>query len=268
MREIQAGGRKFLAFEQLARTSGLRHAFTTRDREGGGNLSLSGGRDRDAALAERLLLSRVVAVDPHDWVVGGLVHGSTVTVVNESHRGRGATEADDVIPKSDALLTATRGLPLFTAVADCAAVLLYAPGEDAAMATVHAGWRGLQAGVLGEAVEALQRTIGRDPATYLAGISPCIGLNSFEVGEEVSDLAPDTRRVRLHGRWHVDLPGWAHDQLHDAGLPFGSIEVSGLDTADRADLFFSHRRDGADTGRMGLLAVLEDPPGPPQAPRG
>ena len=72
-------------------------------------------------------------------------------------------------------------------------------------------------------------------------------------------MAPEARRVKVDGHWHVDLPGWAHDQLEAAGFSRERIEASGLDTADRSDLFFSHRRDGGDTGRMGLFAVLQSP---------
>lgn len=284
MRELSRDGRVALQFESLARRPELRHLFTTRGqaRESGprsvrkdapavpdlsGNLSLSGGRDREAALRERRLWSQWLAVAPEDWVAGGQVHGAHVTPVGAAQRGSGALDPAAVIRASDGLATTTRGLPLYVAVADCAAALLLAPGREPGLALAHAGWRGLRDGVLAAAVTALARASGRPAGEFLAGISPCIGLLHFEVGDEVAEHAPDRRRIRYQDRWHVDLSGWANDQLVDAGLVQRNIEVSGLDTYERPDLFFSHRRDGDGTGRMGLIAVLAEPAtaaGPPR----
>lgn len=256
MRENQCDGRIGLAFEGLSRNGAVKHVFTTRDREGGGNLSLSGGRDQATARAERAFWSKQIGMSAEDWVVGGQVHGASLAVVNEDHRGRGALDPEAVVAETDGLITQTPGLPLYVACADCAAVVIHAPGPKQALAVVHAGWRGLAAGILAQAVSKLAELSGSDPADFQAGVGPCIGLTHFEVGDEVADQAPASRRVRFGDRWNVDLAGWAHDQLQDAGMVLGKIEASGLDTAELPRLFFSHRRDGEDTGRMGLIAAL------------
>lgn len=256
MRETLQDHRLGLEFEGISRTALVRHVFTTRDREGGGNLSLSGGRDRDAALAERAFWSGWLGVDATAWVVGGQVHGGKITRVDESYRGRGATDAASVIAASDGLITTTPGLPLYIAVADCAAVLIVAPGPVAALGVFHAGWRGLAAGILAHGAEQVAAAAGCGVGDLLAGVSPCIGLNSFAVGAEVTASAPDPRCVKFGSAWHVDLPGWASDQLREAGLQQGNIEASGLDSRDRPDLLFSFRRDGEGGGRNGLVAVL------------
>lgn len=256
MRENQCDGRIGLAFEGLSRGGAVKHVFTTRDREGGGNLSLSGGRDQDAARRERAFWSEQIGVASADWVVGGQVHGANIAVIDDSHRGSGALDPSGVIANTDGLITQTRGLPMYVAAADCAAVMIHAPGSQQALAVVHAGWRGLAAGILGNAVMQLATLSGRDPREFLAGVGPCIGLTHFEVGEEVAEQAPASRRVRFADRWHVDLAGWAHDQLQEAGMMLGNIEASGLDTAELPRLFFSHRRDGDGAGRMGLIAAL------------
>lgn len=258
MRERIHHKRIGLAFEHLARRPEMHHVFTSKNRDGGGNVSLSGGRDRDAALRERQFWSDWLDVDPTAWVVGGQVHGNNIAVVDESHRGRGAVDPSEVIPDTDGILTCIPGLPLYVAVADCAPVLFFAQGAKPWVGTVHAGWRGLKEHVLLHAVERICEHAQVDPQEVHAGVGPCIGLLHFEVGEEVVAYAPAKRRVQLgaEGQWHVDLAGWANDQLLEAGLPQKQIEISGLDTHERTDLFFSHRRDGQDTGRMGLLAVL------------
>lgn len=257
MRELHCEERIGLAFEGLSREGAVRHVFTTRDREGGGNLSLSGDRDRSAALTERAFWSGQIDLTPSDWVVGGQVHGAQIAVVGDEHRGAGATDPAAVVPETDGLITQQPGLPLYVAVADCAAVLIHAPGPKPTLGVFHAGWRGLKAEILAQGVAKIAELSGGDPADFHAGIGPCIGLTHFEVGPEVAEVAPSSRRVQFVDQWHVDLAGWAHDQLQDAGLTLGNIEVSGLDTAELPRLFFSHRRDGDKAGRMGLIAALE-----------
>lgn len=271
MYEIQRHGRTGLAFAGASGLPALRHVFTTRagGAQGGlaGNLSLSGGRDREAALAERRFWSEWIGARPEDWVAGEQVHGARVRVVGEAERGRGALDPGTVLPETDGLVTTVRGLPLYVAAADCAALLLAVAEPRPAFAVVHAGWRGLRAGVVEAAVAALCEAAGASPAEVLAGISPCIGPAHYPVGEEVLEAAPERRRLRLGGAWHVDLAGWASDRLVEAGVLQGAIELAGLDTFERADLFFSHRRDGPDTGRMGLVAMLAPEPPPPGPPR-
>ena len=255
MRDDPIQGRIALSFERMNRLGGIRHVFSTRDKHGKGNVSLSGNRDQPLALAERAFWSTAIGVDGSSLVVGGQVHGNACRWVGMEEKGRGAISPDDVLAQTDALLTKEPQLPLYSAVADCAAVLFFAPGVDPMLGLAHAGWRGLHAGILTKVCAELS-SAEADLAQVYAGVSPCIGLHSFGVGEEVADLAPANRRVKLDGQWHVDLAGWAHHQLAEAGLHPSHIETAGLDTADRADLFFSHRRDGEETGRMALFATL------------
>jgi YfiH family protein len=258
MRDTVLERRIGLSFEGLSRTSGLRHCFSTQARDGSGNVSMSGGRNIQDALAQREFLAQRLGTTAKKIVVGGQIHSDGYRWVDASHCGRGATTPETVLPNTDALLTQTPGVPLFTVVADCAAVLLYTGSPKPTLAIAHAGWKGLRDNILTKVVASMTKQGEAAPAQILAGISPCIGLYSFEVGEEVAQAAPSCRTVRLDGKWHVDLAGWANDQLRDAGLEQPHIEASGLDTYERTDLFFSHRREGETAGRMGLLAMLEE----------
>ncbi len=257
MREIQmGGGRRGLCFERFGECTGLRHVFTTRGDDGSGNVSLSGGRDRVAALAERRLWCAALGVEASRLVVGSQVHGIGLRVVGPADRGRGALDPESTLPRTDGLLTLSVGVPLLTAVADCVPVLLFFPGSPSALGSIHAGWRGLRAGILPRAVHRLCALCHRPPAELWAGIGPCIGPLHYEVGEEVAVHAPPAARLRpAEGRPHVDLARWAEIQLLEAGLAAEGVERADLDTA--ADpRFFSHRGDGPHTGRMALLSVL------------
>jgi YfiH family protein len=122
---------------------------------------------------------------------------------------------------------------------------------------VHAGWRGLAAGVL----EATVRKLGGDPAALLAWLGPAIGRAHFEVGAEVraaflgrDAAAAAAFSVNARGRWQCDLIALARQRLHTLGVR----EVFGGEWCtyeDRAR-FFSYRRDGR-CGRMAALIWLE-----------
>ena len=96
--------------------------------------------------------------DPAAWVVaapGPRRHGR--------HRRRTAGRAARV---ADAAVTATVGLPLVVLTADCAPIALVAPE---AVGVVHAGWPGLEQGVIGEAVAALRRGVARARCARCSG---------------------------------------------------------------------------------------------------
>jgi YfiH family protein len=139
----------------------------------------------------------------------------------------------------DGHVTDEAGLALLVLAADCLPVALAAPGR---VAMLHAGWRGVAAGILARGVEAFDQP----PA---AVIGPGIGACCFEVGPEVvaqfSDV-PGAARDRM-----LDLRRVAEARLREAGV--ADVQHVDLCTSCRADLFFSHRRDGGLTGRQGGL---------------
>ncbi len=259
MNFIQLQGRRGLTFPRLVSSPGLRHVFTLRQPDGSGNLSLSGGRDLAMASQERGQWCRSLGLEFTRLTVGGQVHGAQVMRVLEVDAGRGGQDPDGVFPATDALLTTVPDLPLLCTVGDCAAILLWAEAPHPGVLVAHGGWRGLVAGVLSASVRALTQATGSLPEDLRAGIAPCIGPTSFEVGADVADFAPSScchPWPEKQGKWAVDLEGWARHQLRRAGLREGWIEGAGMDTAADRDLFFSHRRQGPSAGRMGLLAGL------------
>jgi polyphenol oxidase len=152
-------------------------------------------------------------------------------------RGRaGKPELDRV----DAHATALAELGLLVLVADCLPVALAAPGR---VAMLHCGWRGLAGGI----VEGALATFDEAPA---AALGPCIGRCCYEVGDEVLRHFDDLDGV-ADGRM-LDLRAVARARLAAGGVT--EVEDVDLCTSCRADLFFSHRRDGGVTGRQCGLA--------------
>ncbi|MGZ4194272.1 MAG: polyphenol oxidase family protein, partial [Solirubrobacteraceae bacterium] len=116
---------------------------------------------------------------------------------------------------------------------------------------LHAGWRGLAAGVLAEGVAALRELGAAGPLT--AAIGPGAGVCCYEVGGEVHAVFrgyPDARRGR-----NIDLKAIARAELARAGVEH--VHDAELCTICAGEtLFFSHRRDRGLTGRQAGIAWL------------
>jgi YfiH family protein len=161
-------------------------------------------------------------------------------------------------PKADAIVTRERSRVLAIRVADCAPVLLATP-DGSMVAAVHAGWRGVVAGVLPAAISAMQRLGARE---LLAAMGPCIGPDHFEVGPEVAEqfdrlfrgmaAAPVLRAETL--KPHLDLKAALRAQLTAAGVE--RTDVLPHCTWADSDLFFSHRRDRGVTGRTAAVIAV------------
>ncbi len=143
--------------------------------------------------------------------------------------------------RADGIVVGLAGLAATVAAADCVPVLLAAPGRVAA---VHAGWRGLAAGIVESAARGLDRPV--------AWIGPAIGPCCYEVGEDVASavVAASDESIRRPGpkaRPHLDLALAAAVQLASAHAE--RIQVLRHCTSCRVDWLESHRRDGEAAGR-------------------
>jgi polyphenol oxidase len=196
---------------------------------------------------------RALVAGPWTWL--RQVHGSDVVTVDAPGAAAGS--------RADAAVTAVVGAPLAVHTADCAAVALVADGGDGAggengglVAAVHAGWRGLAAGVVERAADAL-RDAG---ATGLrAVVGPCIHPCCYEFG--VADLdrvagryGDGVRAVTTTGRHALDLPAAVARALAAAGADL--VAPSPRCTACGTPPFFSHRARG-DTARQAMVVWME-----------
>jgi YfiH family protein len=141
--------------------------------------------------------------------------------------------------------------------ADCAPVLLADPAARV-VGAVHAGWRGLAAGVVEAGVEAMA-ALGADPAATVGLVGPAVGGCCYEVGPDVREAVgaryPAALASTRDGRPALDPAAGAAQALERAGV--GQLRVAGECTVDLADRHFSHRRDHGRTGRQaGLIALV------------
>lgn len=207
-------------------------------------LNLGRSTDDDAAHVEanRRRVLQALGLEPVRLATAGQVHGARVAEVDQPGHTVGC----------DALLTRVPGLALAVTAADCAPLVLTAPGWVAA---AHAGWRGTAAGLPREVVRVLGERAGVGPDAVRVALGPSIRGCCYEVGPEVALRFPAVA-VRLKGgRHHLDLSVAIREQLMDAGVAATALVVSSACTACAPDWYFSHRRDAGRTGRhWGVVA--------------
>lgn len=158
-----------------------------------------------------------------------------------------------LLEEQDAVVTAQRGVCIGVSTADCVPVLM-SDVEAGVVAAVHAGWRGMVKRIPVKALNAMRR-LGAEPQRVRVAVGPSIGLDSFEVGEEVVDAFLDAGfhpciLSRQLPRPHIDLWAACAMQLEDAGVPLRNFQFSGIDTYAHPDEWFSARRLGIKSGRI------------------
>lgn len=174
--------------------------------------------------------------DELGWAVARQIHGAHVVVVDSpGHHG-----------EADALVTTTPGLPVAVRVADCAPIALLAEGV---VGVVHAGWRGLVAGVIPAALDAMRAQGATD---IRAVLGPCIHAECYEwqqpdLDEVASTLGDVVRGTTSWGTPALDVPAAVRAQLP-------GVEVVDVCTACSPE-HWSHRARG-DRERQAVVAWI------------
>jgi YfiH family protein len=203
------------------------------------NLGRKSGDEPARADENRRIACAEIGADVAKLALNFQVHSTRVLRAKPAMRGEHA----------DGLWTDEPGLPILAMSADCLPIaLVRANGTKRAVAVLHAGWRGLLAGIVAAGRDAL------GGGELQAAIGPAIGPCCYAVGEEVA--APYRERfgddVVHEGR--LDLWTSAERALCAAGVE----RVHRFDrcTACEPETFFSHRRDAGRTGRQGVIAYV------------
>lgn len=201
------------------------------------NISLKVGDDPDAITENRNRIRNAMDGRESAWV--RQVAGDGVVRVS----GPG------LAGEADALVTDEEGFSLVVAVADCVPVALI--GDEAGeVAMVHSGWRGTIAEIAAKAVREM------DEDCIRAYIGPCIRGCCYEVSEELAEKFAERFGPEVVEGRYLDLPRAIERNLEEVGV--GKVHDLGLCTGCRTDLFFSHRKQGPETGRN-LAAVARLP---------
>lgn len=201
------------------------------DRSAGFNLGLGLGEPAVEVDARRRVLGDWAGA-PLAWV--RQVHGADV------HRITSVPGSGDPVVTADASVTRLEGAALAVLIADCVPVLLADPAARV-IGAVHAGRRGLVAGVLQAGLAAA----AAEGATRLrAVVGPAICGRCYEVPaalrDEVDARVPGAASTTSWGTAALDLVAGVRGILDDAG-----VRVQVLDACTFTDVrWYSHRASG------------------------
>ena len=227
--------------------------------------------DDPAALMENY--ARIRATLPgHPRLFSGIPgHGTEMLEVTQAYLDDQQTPAIILRKDLDGLLTSMRGIGLFWAVADCATMLMVDPLHQA-IAIIHAGWRGTSQAIAVKAIHRMEDIYGTRPADLYIGVGPTIGACCYELNEKVRAAFEAHPIAREHAHCtatqatnsagdtytslRLDIAASNRAQLLATGVPDDHIELSGICTGDRRDLFYSNRMENSNTGRFAVVLAL------------
>ena len=181
-----------------------------------------------------------------------LCHGNKIEKITSKNKGK-------IFEGVDGLLTREKEVFLSVTIADCLPVFFYEPSKNI-IAIVHAGWRGLQKGIIEEMINEIVSEGGLSE-NIIAGIGPAIGVCHYEVGEDVaqefSRYGSEIRKEK-NGNIFLDLKRIAQLQLIENGILVDNIEINKECTFCEKGRYFSFRRDsGGDVLKMeAMIAII------------
>lgn len=222
------------------------------------NLGFHVGDIPDSVAENRRRLCQLFALNSERLTSPFQRHTAEVAVLNDQERiGSGSTPGtgfagEGSFDPCDALITKMRNAPLLLHFADCVPVVVTAGGDEPAIAVIHAGRKGLVAGVIENAIEGMKRVADIDTAT--AAIGPSIGPCCYEVDTKTAAAFRDRFGNESEDEGYLDLRFAAEAALRQSGIQEEKIYTLGLCTSCD-DNFYSYRRDGV-TGRHGAIAWI------------
>lgn len=211
------------------------------------NLGSSSGDDRTVVVRNHAAIAEALGVD-------GLHSMSQVHGVDVVHADRMRADGSGEVPECDALVTDRADLALLVRVADCVPVLLADP-EAGLVAAAHAGRVGMADGVVPATVDALR---ARGATTITAWVGPRACGRCYEVPQDMADAVearvPGTRSTTSWGTPSIDVGRGVVRQLQERDVVVHDVGRDACTIED--EQFFSYRRQGRASGRIGGVVVL------------
>ena len=209
------------------------------------NLGILTDDDPARVVVNRTRLCEAVDADPDSATMAWQRHGSTVTRAQP----RGIVTPGTVYDHCDGLWSDEPGRAMLLLTADCLPIAIARKqGRPPALEILHAGWRGLLAGIVAAGVRALTSRM------LAAAIGPSIGPCCYEVGDEVATPFREAFGDDVVRDGKLDLWTSAERALRAAGVE--DVDRCDICTACNPDRFFSHRRDHGRTGRQGIIGYV------------
>lgn len=244
-------------FPSLCAIPNLAHVITSRP----WNMAVHRGPERERTVERRKRICEYLRLPFEQLTAPNQIHSPHVLRVLSQDVGAGRENHHTALPFVDGLICDLPDVALMQFSADCPMIVLVEP-ERCILGTAHASWRGTVTEIAMELVNQLRRVFEIEPSKLIGAICPCAGPLEYEVGEEVRRIAstrlPDAERFFPHdgNTWRFDLRSANVEQLTRAGVDPANISVASISTMSD-ERFYSHRRDGPNTGRFALITGFQ-----------
>jgi len=243
-----------LSFAALRAINGFAHAVTTRP----WNMATHRGPEAELAADRRRRVCDHLGL-PFDHLVAlNQIHSPHVVQIRPSDRGAGRADRTSAIQFADGAVCDLPQTPVMQFSADCPLLVAVEPRRRV-FGTAHASWRCTVAGIAGELLWMMGKAFDVRPESLIVCICPCAGPDEYEVQDDMFRIAQarlgDAERFfpMRDNRRCFDMRAANMAQLMAAGVRSENIHVADHSTMSDAR-FYSHRRDGAATGRFALIA--------------
>lgn len=256
----------YITFPSFEATKLVKHCFSTR--LGGISkgefqfLNLGFGRgDEDKNVYDNYeRLCNVVGLNSKQLVFANQIHDTKIKIITNNDLN--VSNRFNIIKGTDGLITNLSKVPLVTVYADCVPLFFLDPYKKI-IGLAHGGWRGTVKKIALEMIKIFIRDFNSNPKEILAAIGPSIGKCCFEVDEPVAkefrnafDNANEIIDSIGNNKYMIDLWEANKKALLEGGLLSSNITVTDLCTKCNNDIFFSHRGDQGQTGRLAAMIEL------------
>jgi hypothetical protein len=259
---VKNGDLCYYTIDSFTKTGLVKHCFTTR--KGGVstgcydsmNLRMNCDDSRDNINKNYEIICDELGISTGSLVLSKQVHDVCIKDVTHKDCGNGFLY-ENRFESADALVTAEKGVTLVTFYADCVPVFLL-DKRLGVLALIHSGWKGTVGKISTLTFRHMQDVYGSKSEDIVAAIGPSIRACHFEVGDEVCEIFRenfgDEFVINGFSKPHIDLQGCIKSGLSECGIK--DITDSGICTYCNNDLFYSHRKTGAQRGSMAAFAQL------------
>lgn len=242
-----------------------RHGGYSRDNYSELNINPHRG-DNPVAVEKNLgIVADELGISPDRIIRQHQVHGVEFRRITEATLKLTDDERTDFLEGVDSVGTDMHDVCIGVFTADCIPIIFYDARRNV-IAAAHAGWRGTLQRIARTTIRHMAECFGSRPEDLQAVIGPGITLKNFEVGQEVYDqfaaahfnMEAIARKYPTRNpnpndppeKWHIDLPECNRLQMIAEGVDDNNIFLSGIDTYDQHDDYFSSRRLHTGFGTM------------------
>jgi len=228
---------KIIQAPNLSEFPNLQHGFTTKEL----------GKDFDRIAVElKILTSQIYSLKQ--------IHSNKVVYLDHNM---------DLaqIPEADALVTDRKDVVIGVKTADCVPLLVYDDKKEV-IAAIHAGYKGMLAGIIQKAVRMMIDSLGCNLQNMYFALGPCISVKHYEVGMELIEQFKQIFGKRFayeksfRSKPHLDLKKTAQMILEDLGMdPLHFIDIAAC-TYEQNNLFNSYRRDANGHRQFNFIGMI------------